>query len=281
MTQVDTIKENGRYIRGKDNTSLWYKYSNFGGPVNVFIHGLGGSSYPFEKFQDLFDRNERSSLILDLRGHGFSGKSTNKDYEISHYAADVLHILEKEKIRKANLIGHCFGGMVSMKMFEENPRLVNSMVLISTNHKPNKEVRNIILKEFLFLMDDVLPHLSPRVYYNKEKREFDYSIFDKETDYYLPRMIQDFQDTSMEVMFHTLENIFSENFEKTIKQIQVPSMVVHGKRDTVFNYRIGEEMAKSIENSILDLREDDNHVTHIIDPATNLPEKIYSFIYEE
>lgn len=277
--QIDTIKQHGRYAKGFQGNDLWYKYNNYGDPVNVLIHGLGGTSFPFEKFQKHFDEQKKSTLILDLRGHGFSKKVKNKDYSMESYTKDIISVLESENIQKVNLVGHCFGGMISMKLLELKPEMIQKLVLISTNHKPNKEIRNIVLKEFLRVLDEFLPHLSPHLYYEKHYGEVDYSIFLKESDYYLPRMIKDFEETSVEVMFRTLECIFSENFEEVIKVTTKPCLLIHGKKDSVFKYQLAEEAAALIPNSGLDLLEDDNHVSHIIDVNTNLPTKILDYLY--
>jgi pimeloyl-ACP methyl ester carboxylesterase len=55
---------------------------------------------------------QRTVYALDLRNHGHSPRAAPHNYEAM--TADVLHFLEKKRLRDVQLLGHSMGGKVAM-----------------------------------------------------------------------------------------------------------------------------------------------------------------------
>ena len=97
----------------------------------VFIHGFGGQAeqwhYQVQKFAV-----ENRVIALDLRGHGLSDKPSH-GYEMSQILEDLEIALTLLKVKgKFVLVGHSFGGAVATEYAVKNPDRVERLVLIAT-----------------------------------------------------------------------------------------------------------------------------------------------------
>ncbi|NQV14439.1 alpha/beta hydrolase [bacterium] len=99
------------------------------GPPLVFLHGQASDLLNFDPVFSLFD-SEFRVIAVDYPGFGKSDKpeiSFSEDFMV-----DMLDSLfEVTNIESATLIGHSYGGYISMLYGSARPDRVNSMVLIS------------------------------------------------------------------------------------------------------------------------------------------------------
>jgi proline iminopeptidase len=107
----------------------------FGNPKNtplVFLHGGPGyncAAFEVTTAQALADMGFYV-IVYDRRGEGRS-KDANAKFNFEQTFADLNAILEKYDIKKANLIGHSFGGIVAVLFAEKNLGKVSSVELVS------------------------------------------------------------------------------------------------------------------------------------------------------
>ncbi len=95
------------------------------GPAVVFLHGGNASSVCWEAVVPHF-MGEYTCYVLDQRGHGRSGRSSEKRYSLDDFAADCGVFLEKVT-RPAILVGHSMGGMVALASAAQCPELVRAV----------------------------------------------------------------------------------------------------------------------------------------------------------
>lgn len=107
----------------------------FGNPKDkpvIFLHGGPGyncSAFEITTAQALADRGFYV-IVYDRRGEGRS-KDTNAQFNFEQTFTDLNAILEQYKIKKVNLVGHSFGGIVAVLFAEKNPDKVQSVELVS------------------------------------------------------------------------------------------------------------------------------------------------------
>jgi pimeloyl-ACP methyl ester carboxylesterase len=106
----------------------------------VLIHGLGASQgFWGPRILLPLARLYRVTLF-DLRGHGYSDMPAT-GYSLTDFATDVYHLLDRLHIKKADLIGHSFGGAVALQATVLFPERVRSLVLADTRirslHQPS------------------------------------------------------------------------------------------------------------------------------------------------
>ena len=110
------------------------------GDVVLLLHGWGGEA---ASFQPVFEWLTRSHKVyaLDLPGFGKSQMPLTA-WDTSDYAQFVTAFLEKFCIPKAHLIGHSFGGRISIILSAEHPEKVDKLILVdSAGIKPRRTAK--------------------------------------------------------------------------------------------------------------------------------------------
>ncbi len=107
--------------------------STFGNPNNdavLFLHG--GPGYNSANFENttakLLSENGFFVIVYDRRGEGRS-IDLNAKFNFQETFEDINFILKKYNVKKINLIGHSFGGIIATLYTEKNPEKVNAFVL--------------------------------------------------------------------------------------------------------------------------------------------------------
>ena len=115
------FKYNGININYKD-------FGNSEGTPIVYLHGWGQNIQMMEPIAKPFAKTHRL-IILDLPGFG---KSDEPDYAwtLEDYVDMVNSLLKELKVKKPNLIGHSFGGKLSILYASKYP--VEKMILLAS-----------------------------------------------------------------------------------------------------------------------------------------------------
>jgi len=116
-------------------------------PPILFLHG--GPGYNCANFegttaQQLADK-KFFVIVYDRRGEGRSIDIPAK-YTFEESFNDINSIVEKYHLKKLNLIGHSFGGILATKYAEAFPANVNSIILVGAPIALQESFRHIISK---------------------------------------------------------------------------------------------------------------------------------------
>ncbi len=126
----------------------------------TFVHGAGGSSSIWYKQIRAYTKHY-NVLMLDLRGHGNSKPSLkqafNQRYTFDVIVADIIEVLDFEKIEKSHFVGISLGTILIRQLAETYPERVRSMVMGGAIVKLN--VRSQILMRFGNVVKSVIPYL--------------------------------------------------------------------------------------------------------------------------
>ena len=101
-----------------------------GAPPLVMVHGLTGHRDDF--VQRMSDLRDLRVLAPDLRGHGGAHPAGPESYDFDALVADLDAFLDVAGCDEVHLLGHSFGGMVTMRYALTRPERVVSMVLMGT-----------------------------------------------------------------------------------------------------------------------------------------------------
>ena len=125
-----------------DGTHIFYveNLSGTAGKTPVtFIHGQSGGNHTMLKRQMERIAREYPVLAYDLRGGGNSDlKPRQEDYSLDTMARDALGLMAHKKIERTHIVGYSLGTTIALKVFEMNPRLVASLVLLHPTYNPLK-----------------------------------------------------------------------------------------------------------------------------------------------
>lgn len=87
------------------------------GPPLLLIHGMFGGAWQFAEWQRRLAERGRSSVAIDLRGHGASGGVTDIGHlSLDDYATDALGVARE--LQAPQVIGHSLGGLIAQKLAE-------------------------------------------------------------------------------------------------------------------------------------------------------------------
>jgi pimeloyl-ACP methyl ester carboxylesterase len=108
-----------------------YVQSQGTGVPLVFIHGALLNSdlwvRQIETFSDLFQ-----CVGYDLRGHGRTGPSDLRRYNVGTFADDLADVLDALELRRPILCGLSMGGMIAQSFAAKYPERVRALVLCDT-----------------------------------------------------------------------------------------------------------------------------------------------------
>ena len=110
-----------------DGHKVHYLSTGKGDEALVFIHGWTCDSTFWKGQSPVYE--SRRSLLIDLPGHGLSGKP-DIPYTMDLFARAVDTVMTDAKVRKATLIGHSMGSPVAVEYLRLHPHKVTAIVLV-------------------------------------------------------------------------------------------------------------------------------------------------------
>jgi len=131
------------FINASDGTVLHARFlrRSSPGPVFVLIHGYGDGGYVWDSSCDALS-DLCSTLTLDLRGHGDSGRSEPTRYHVDTHVADIVRVIRTLDLRRVALIGHSLGGLIAAALVETLKfTAVEGVVLVDVCPNPSTDAR--------------------------------------------------------------------------------------------------------------------------------------------
>lgn len=254
------------------NKCLYYRTNEFKSDklTLVFIHGLSSSSSAWLSYEKIFE-NKYNILTFDIRGHGKSKKFPNySDYEIKHFANDIHDLTSHLKISKFVLISHSFATLIALeyiKLYKEN---VLANILLSPIVNLNKNLSVKILRLVLSL-SRIFPFQS------NPGHHVDYTKHQNTNDWDIARCYADVSNTTLRVYLHCLKQSFKLKQEYGLGEITIPTLIVHGTKDTMSPTKNSIALSKKIQGSELVLIPSANHVI-VLNNIKEVSQYIESFV---
>ena len=242
----------------------------------VFVHGVYGSSSAWTKHEEKFSE-KYNILNYDMRGHGKSYVYQKyEDYDIDEFVEDLNDLIDYLKIEKFILIAHSMGSLILIDYLLKYQNRVTSAILLSPNidtgHNWLRTVINAPLLRFIKLIENKLPkwRLGGHV---------DYSKYPNSSDWAIKRSVADLKNTGLSTYLYCVKHFAGCNRRDAVKNITVPILIVHGKKDSIFPVKNSIEMAKEIKSSKLAVLENADHII-VINHFEEVSKIIEDFIEE-
>jgi pimeloyl-ACP methyl ester carboxylesterase len=265
-----------KQIITSDNVNINYNIERKSDLYLVFVHGLGGDLNLWSVETRFFSKKGYSTISVDLRGHGLSGRpKLINQYSIDRFAKDIYEVLKHEKIKKCILIGHCFGGAVLIKFNELYPLLGDSYVLIDTTYKSTKLMR---LLKIDTLLSNIINHILKLI--SVRRKNFYHVDFRKHIgtgNWNIKRIFNDMRSVGIKSYIFTFENFAEFDASSSLKNFKKPVLIIEGEKDSVFNLKIAHEMNSLIKDSTLIVIPKANHQV-TLNNIVELQKIIYNYI---
>jgi pimeloyl-ACP methyl ester carboxylesterase len=108
------------------------------GPVLLLIHG-----FPFDRTMWIAQlaglAKIRTTVAVDLRGHGLSEVMSGGDFSMDLFADDVAKTLDAIGADKADIAGLSMGGYVLFSFWRRHPERVRSLIFMDTKAEADSE----------------------------------------------------------------------------------------------------------------------------------------------
>jgi pimeloyl-ACP methyl ester carboxylesterase len=276
---IEATRASGRYLTLGDGRRIWYRFVPGSGPTVVLLHGVSGSSYAMRPLAVPFHAARRSTLLVDLRGHGFSDSPAACDRaSLAHHVSDVSAVMRECRIADADIVGHCFGSMIAVRLASTRPDIVRRIVLVSATLHPCDGTRASLCWKAIGAVGAAFRTFAPRTYRARVQEQYDTSVFPRVSDVHLSRMRQDFRHTSFANAVATMMAMSREELDAEAAALRLPVLVVHGAKDAWVPWRNPQRSAGMIPGARFDLREAEGHCSLVLRPDCGLPVEVFEFL---
>lgn len=237
---------------------LYYRTNTFkpGRQTLVFVHGLSGSSSAWVPFEQKLSA-DYNLLTFDLRGHGQSKKYRGYSaYALTKFSDDLHALLVHLHIQRPVLISHSFGTLVVLEYFRQYGQTVEAAIFFSPNYKVKKRSLSGVLQPLTWMSPlwDWLPVFRTRGHH------LNYDHYRQTGDWNLRRMLADITNTSLRIYLDCIGQSYGFSCEELLPQIYIPTLIVHGKLDSIFPVTNAVRMSQTIPGCTLKILERDDHI---------------------
>ncbi len=218
--------------------SKTYKNDSNGiGNKIIVIHGWSNSISVIEPLSQLL-ANFSEVISLDLPGHGQS-PVPEEIWGMKDFSACLKNFLDQNNIKKANFVGHSFGGKTLIKFTSEYPEYVDKLVLIGASGiRPTPSLK----KRFKFLFLKFLRNFIR--FGNTRAGQYVYK------NWYIPTFAsRDYLNAGP--MTKTFVKTINEELHSELAQIQNKTLLIWGEDDDESPKEVAHIMNKLIKNSEL------------------------------
>jgi pimeloyl-ACP methyl ester carboxylesterase len=246
-----------------DGLRINYKIAG-SGPAILVLHGWGGSSNSWIKVQEILAKKGFKVVVPDLPGFGKS--ATPKDsWGIKAYTDFVLSFVKKIELEDFFLIGHSFGGRISIRLAAYYPKKIKKLILCdAAGIKLELDFKAKIVY-FLSKMGNTV--FSPKFLarFKDSARNFFY-IFLRHKDY----------TKADGVMKEIMKKVIYEDLLPDLEKIKIKTLVIWGEKDKLVPLKYAYVFEEKVKGSKLEVMLGIGHSPHLEDPK-NLSEIITGF----
>lgn len=232
----------------------------------IILHGWNLSGKRFEELADRFAKAGFRVFAPDMPGFG-AEKAPDVAWHVADYAQFLHRYITKNKIKNPILVGHSFGGRVSLKYAELYPDSLKKIILTGTpgySPIPSKKLRFFLIIAkiggFLFSLPglrSIADSARRGLYYIAGAREF---------------------LRAEGSMRQTFKYIVSDDLTSAMRAVAVPCLLVWGALDTIVPVAIAEKMRDTINGSRLIIMPERTHGVPFQQPD-EFVEKVLKFLH--
>jgi pimeloyl-ACP methyl ester carboxylesterase len=276
---VEATRTSGEFLTNGEGPRIWFRHVPGSKPTAVLLHGIGGSSYALRAFAAPFEAAGRATLLVDLRGHGFSDSPpAGGGSSLAEHVSDVAAVMRQCGVTEADIVGHCFGSMIAVRLASSRVGLVRRVVLISASLQPCDGPLAVLCWKAIGAAGAAFRAVAPRAYRARVQEQHDASVFPRVSDVYLPRMRQDFRRTSFANAVATMMAMSREKLDDEAATLANPVLVVHGAKDAWVPWRNPQRSANRIPGARFDLRDGEGHCSLVLRQDSRLPGDVFEFL---
>jgi len=241
----------------------------------IIIHGLGEHSGRYKEFASFFIKKNIGVFSFDLIGHGKSDGLKGHISNIKDFTDSIEEVLIQVRKRFINtpiiIFGHSLGGCLALNYLIERKSKEISLAIISSAWIETE----IQIPKYLLIIQRVIHTLFPKVRLSNRLDTKDLSKDIKIIDKYKndPLVHDRISLNLLSEINKTIEKIKNKDYN-----IEIPVLIIHGKKDKIISYKGSELINKKIKDSKLKLYDNVYHEPHNDNEKKEILEYYYDFI---
>jgi 3-oxoadipate enol-lactonase len=247
-----------------------YEEAGKGTPL-VMVHGLNGDLTGWVLIMPEFAKHYRT-IALDVRGHGGTGKP-DQPYSIKGFSEDLYDFMRKLEIPKAHIFGLSMGGAIAQQLALDHPEMIRSLILASTFSYIDDHARQAFNRLKACLAEGGYPAF------------FDEVVKLAFTPEYIaanPGPIAELKKKRVAInspaaIGRATDACLALNLKNQISKINIPTLVVSGRKDVFTPLHLAEQIHRSIRGSEWKILEGVGHNLYI-EKAPELAEAVLEFL---
>lgn len=215
----------------------------------VLVHGFGASSFSWRRVVERLP--EHRTVALDLRGFGY----TERPPGIAPYTREgqvelIRAVLDRLGIERAHLVGHSYGGAVSMAFAARYPQRLRSLTLIDAAHPEYPRRRRTRLASARPLVDLYVRAWALRPWL--VRRALEASVADDSVvtrplvEEYLRRLRVEGASRAYYGVTAPTPDAAAEEGAVDLSAIRTPTLVVWGEKDRLIPVERGREASAAL-----------------------------------
>lgn len=251
----------GKFVE-VNGARLFYQEAGTGEPI-VLVHGYPLSSGLFVNNIETLARRFHVYAVT-LRGYGKStAPSADADATVASYGADVLAFMDALGIERAIIGGMSMGGPIVFSMYQQAPEKFSGMLLMDTIAAPATAVEQGLWQGVVNFVQKgnaaALPGLLIDEMLTAQSR-----MEHPELTKYVTGLMEKASQPALIAGARALAS--RPDFRPLLSQINVPTLIIVGKQDTIYPYEISQKMQKQIAGSQLAIIDGGSHAVTIEEP---------------
>ncbi len=230
----------------------------------LILHGWGRFTGSWTPIKELLEKQGYQVFYPPLPGLD-KNQPLEKPWTVNDYAEWVKSYAEQNNLGQFFLLGHSFGGRVSIKFTVKYPEKLKGLILVSS--AGIRKEKTVSIYNTISKLAEITNKLSFIPGYSLI-RKFFYRFILKRTEYII---------LGSQIMKDTFGNVIKEDLTPLLNQIRVPSLILWGQNDKTTPIKDAQLMKELIPGSLINIIPEAGHRLHIETPQL-LAEKVVGFI---
>ena len=252
-----------RHATAADGTRLWWRAGGRGAPAVVLCDGIGCAGWIW---RELFPRLalRRRVIHWNYRGHGKSERPRDVERTtIGDCVEDLVAVLDAAGERRAVVVGHSMGVQVSLEAHRRHPGRVRALALLCG--APGRTLDTFHGRRFLATVFPSIQRFvlarpgAARWLFTRAATtapvvqlarflEVNWQLLSRED---LERYFLDLAEVDPEVFVRMLGHAAEHDAADHLREVDVPTLVVGGEKDTFTPLALSRRMHEAIAGSEL------------------------------
>jgi 3-oxoadipate enol-lactonase len=224
----------------------------------VLIHGLGCNWRHWSR-QIGWLAHARRVVAVDMRGGAGRTRCSRPNWTTADMAADAFAVVAALGLRRPAVVGISMGGTIALQYALDHPDDISRLVIVDSLPGISPEMAPAEDAALAFIDTHTMAQIAEERIPHAFTPDADPAIVKWIVQMIASGDIQEYRQTARAT--------WNFDVRTRLKEIAVPTTVIHGEKDPTVPVAIGQAMAEAIPNATLHVLKGQGHFPHLEAPA--------------